>query len=200
MRVIGVTGGVGSGKSAVLNYIEAHFDARIVKADDVGHLLMMPGQACYEPVIQLFGEWIVKEDGSLDRETISKIVFEKKDMLEKLNGIVHPAVKKYIKREIKRSEKEGTEFFFIEAALLIEDNYDEIYDEMWYIYCEKEVRMERLRRDRGYSDEKIRKMMANQLSEDEFESRCDFQLYNDEDVAHTYLQIERRMRTYYESM
>ena len=78
MRVIGVTGGVGSGKSAVLNYIEAHFDARIIKADDVGHLLMMPGQVCYEPVIQLFGEWIVKEDGSLDRETISKDLYLRK--------------------------------------------------------------------------------------------------------------------------
>ena len=109
MRVIGVTGGVGSGKSAVLNYIEAHFDARIIKADDVGHLLMMPGQVCYEPVIQLFGEWIVKEDGSLDRETISKIVFEKKEILEKLNAIIHPAVKKYILREIERSKKEETE-------------------------------------------------------------------------------------------
>lgn len=145
MRVIGVTGGVGSGKSAVLNYIEAHFDARIIKADDVGHLLMMPGQVCYEPVIQLFGEWIVKEDGSLDRETISKIVFEKKEILEKLNAIIHPAVKKYILREIERSKKEETEFFFIEAALLIEEKYDEICDELWYIYCEKEVRMERLR-------------------------------------------------------
>ena len=54
MRVIGVTGGVGSGKSFVLNYIEEHFDARVVKADDVGHLLMMPGQVCYEPVVRLF--------------------------------------------------------------------------------------------------------------------------------------------------
>lgn len=200
MRVIGVTGGVGSGKSFVLNYIEEHFDARVVKADDVGHLLMMPGQACYEPVVQLFGDWIVNEDGSLNRETIAQIVFEKKDMLEKLNQIIHPAVKKYIIREIERSQKEETEFFFIEAALLLEDNYDEIYDEMWYIYCEKEVRMERLRRDRGYSEEKARKVMENQLSEEEFEARCDFLLYNDEDVAHTYLQIERRMRTYYESM
>lgn len=200
MRVIGVTGGVGSGKSFVLNYIEEHFDARVVKADDVGHLLMMPGQACYEPVIRLFGDWIVNEDGSLNRETIAQIVFEKKDMLEKLDQIIHPAVKKYIIREIERSKKEETEFFFIEAALLLEDNYDEIYDEMWYIYCEKEVRMERLRRDRGYSEEKARRVMENQLSEDEFEARCDFLLYNDEDVAHTYLQIERRMRTYYESM
>ena len=200
MRVIGVTGGVGSGKSAVLNYIEAHFDARVIKADDVGHLLMMPGQVCYEPVIQLFGEWIVKEDGSLDRETISKIVFEKKEILEKLNAIIHPAVKKYILREIERSKKEETEFFFIEAALLIEEKYDEICDELWYIYCEKEVRMERLRHNRGYSDKKIEQMLKNQLSDEEFESKCDFQLYNGEDVAHTYLQIERKMRTYYESM
>ena len=161
---------------------------------------MMPGQACYEPVVRLFGDWIVNEDGSLNRETIAQIVFDKKDMLEKLNKIIHPAVKKYIIREIERSKKEETEFFFIEAALLLEDNYDEIYDEMWYIYCEKEVRMERLRRDRGYSEEKARRVMENQLSEDEFEARCDFLLYNDEDVAHTYLQIERRMRTYYESM
>ena len=151
-------------------------------------------------MVRLFGDWIVNEDGSLNRETIAQIVFDKKDMLEKLNKIIHPAVKKYIIREIERSKKEETEFFFIEAALLLEDNYDEIYDEMWYIYCEKEVRMERLRRDRGYSEEKARRVMENQLSEDEFEARCDFLLYNDEDVAHTYLQIERRMRTYYESM
>ena len=133
MRVIGVTGGVGSGKSFVLNYIEEHFDARVVMADDVGHLLMMPVQAGYEPVVRLFGDWIVNEDGSLNRETIAQIVFDKKDMLEKLNKIIHPAVKKYIIREIERSKKEETEFFFIEAALLLEDNYDEIYDEMWYI-------------------------------------------------------------------
>ena len=195
MRVIGVTGGVGAGNSAVLNYIEAHFDARIIKADDVGHLLMMPGQVCYEPVIQLFGEWIVKEVGSLDRETISKIVLEKKEILEKLNAIIHPAVKKYILREIERSKKEETEFFFIEAALLIEEKYDEICDELWYIYCEKEVRMERLRHNRGYSDKKIEQMLKNQLSDEEFESKCDIQLFKSEDVAQFFFLIERKMRT-----
>lgn len=200
MRIIGVTGGVGSGKSAVLNYLEDHFDSRVVKADEVGHLLMMPGRACYEPVIELFGEWIVKEDTSLDRQAIASIVFQEPDMLKKLDDIVHPAVYQYIVREIERSKKEGTEFFFIEAALLLEEKYDEICDEVWYIYCEKEVRMERLRRDRGYSDEKTESLMRNQLSEDEFEAKCDFQIYNSEDVAYTHLQIERRMRTYYESM
>lgn len=200
MRIIGVTGGVGSGKSAVLNYLEDHFDSRVVKADEVGHLLMMPGRACYEPVIKLFGEWIVKDDTSLDRQAIASIVFQEPDMLKQLDDIVHPAVYQYIVREIERSKKEETEFFFIEAALLLEEKYNEICDEVWYIYCEKEVRMERLRRDRGYSDEKIESLMRNQLSEEEFESRCDFQIYNSEDVAYTHLQIERRMRTYYESM
>ena len=200
MRVIGVTGGVGSGKSAVLNYIEAHFDARIVKGDEVGHMLMMPWGKCYEPVVKLFGDWVVKEDGSLDRQAIAQIVFKDSEMLKKLNGIIHPEVKKYIVNEIERSRKEETEFFFLEAALLLEEKYDEICDEIWYIYCEKEVRMERLRRDRGYSDERIRQVMENQLPDEEYEAHCDFQLYNDEDVAHTYLQIERRMRTYYESV
>ena len=200
MRVIGVTGGVGSGKSAVLNYIEAHFDARIVKADEVGHMLMMPWGKCFEPVVKLFGDWVVREDGSLDRQAIAQIVFKDPEMLKKLNAIIHPEVKKYIVREIERSRKEETEFFFIEAALLLEEKYDEICDEILYIYCEKEVRIERLRRDRGYSDERIRQVMENQLSDEEYEAHCDFQLYNDEDVAHTYLQIERRMRTYYESV
>ena len=200
MRVIGVTGGVGSGKSAVLNYIASHFDARMVKADEVGHMLMMPWRKCYEPVIRLFGDWIVNEDGSLDRGSIAQIVFKDREMLKKLNAIIHPEVKKYILKEIERSKKEETEFFFIEAALLLEEKYDEICDEIWYIYCEKEVRMERLRRDRGYSDKRIRQVMENQLPDEEYEAHCDFQLYNDEDVAHTYLQIERRMRTYYESV
>ena len=191
MRVIGVTGGVGSGKSAVLNYIEAHFDARVIKADDVGHLLMMPGQVCYEPVIQLFGEWIVKEDGSLDRETISKIVFEKKEILEKLNAIIHPAVKKYILREIERSKKEETEFFFIEAALLIEEKYDEICDELWYIYVNRAKRLKRLVAGRGGTVEKYEKVIENQATEDFYKKNCDVVIDNEESVENTANIVKR---------
>ena len=144
-------------------------------------------------MISLFGEWIVKEDGSLDRETISKIVFEKKEMLEKLNGIIHPAVKRYIKREIKRSEKEGTEFFFIEAALLIEDNYDEIYDEMWYVYVDTETRMKRLSDGRGYSEEKSRSIMRKQLSDEVFFASCQRVIDNSTDVECTRQQVKQAL-------
>ena len=73
----------------------------------------------------MFGEWIVKEDTSLDRQAIASIVFQEPEMLQKLDDIVHPAVYQYIVREIERSKKEGTEFFFIEAAMLLEEKYDE---------------------------------------------------------------------------
>lgn len=200
MRIIGVTGGVGSGKSAVLNYISEHFDARVVMADDVDHLLTQPGGVCYQSVIDLLGAGIVRKDKSLDRGAMAQIVFQDHEMLRRLNGIIHPAVHAYIQEELKKAEKEEYEFFVIEAALLLESHFDDMCDEVWYVYCEEEVRKERLKRDRGYSDEKIDQMMANQLPERIFEERCDFQLYNSEDVAHTYLQIERRIRTYYETL
>ena len=149
--------------------------------------------------MKLFGDWVVKEDGSLDRQAIAQIVFKDSEMLKKLNGIIHPEVKKYIVNEIERSRKKRQNSSFWKPPSSGR-KYDEICDEIWYIYCEKEVRMERLRRDRGYSDERIRQVMENQLPDEEYEAHCDFQLYNDEDVAHTYLQIERRMRTYYESV
>ena len=196
MRVIGVTGGVGSGKSAVLNYIEAHFDARIVKADEVGHMLMMPWGKCFDPVVQLFGDWVVREDGSLDRQAIAQIVFKDPEMLKKLNAVIHPEVKKYIVKEIERSRKEETEFFFIEAALLLEEKYDEICDELWYVYAGEAVRRERLKKSRGYSDEKIDGMLASQLPEEEFRKHCCFVLDNSGDFSDTAKQLEQRMKIY----
>ena len=91
MKVIGVTGGVGAGKSEVLGYIAEHWNATVVEADEVGYLVMRPGKACYSAIVDLFGTEIVKEDQTLDRELIAKIVFENKEMLAKMNGIVHPA-------------------------------------------------------------------------------------------------------------
>ena len=122
--------------------------------------------------------------------------FQKREMLDRLDGIIHPAVKEYIKREVARARKEDVPYFFIEAALLIEEKYDEIYDELWVVYCEPQVRRERLRNDRGYTDQRIDEILANQLSDDEYEAAADFVLYNSEDVEHTHLQIDRRMRKY----
>ncbi|MGN1142533.1 MAG: dephospho-CoA kinase [Oliverpabstia sp.] len=196
MKVIGVTGGVGAGKSEILNYIADNWNATVVEADEVGYLVMKPGKSCFAPIVELFGPGILQEDGTLDRTKIAQMVFEDKKLLEKLNAIVHPAVKKYIRKAIQREEENETDFFIVEAALLIEDKYDEICDELWYIYADEETRTERLQKNRGYSVEKIKSIFANQLSEDEFSEHCDFEIDNSGDFEDTKEQIMQRMQMY----
>ena len=196
MKVIGVTGGVGAGKSEILNFIADNWNATVVEADEVGYLVMKPGKSCFAPIVELFGPGILQEDGTLDRTRIAQMVFEDKKLLEKLNAIVHPAVKKYIRKAIQREEENETDFFIVEAALLIEDKYDEICDELWYIYADEETRTERLKKNRGYSEEKIKSIFANQLSEDEFSEHCDFEIDNSGDFEDTKEQIMQRMQMY----
>ena len=196
MKVIGVTGGVGAGKSEILNFIADNWNATVVEADEVGYLVMKPGKSCFAPIVELFGPGILQEDGTLDRTKIAEMVFEDKELLDKLNAIVHPAVKKYIRKAIEREKENETDFFIVEAALLIEDKYDEICDELWYIYSDEETRTERLMKNRGYSEEKVKSIFANQLSEDEFSDHCDFEIDNSGDFEDTKEQIMQRMQMY----
>lgn len=196
MRIIGVTGGVGAGKSEILNYLASEWNAVIVKADEVGHLVMEPTGTCYQAIVDLFGNQVVKSDGTLDRGKISSCVFQNKTMLEQLNAIVHPAVKSYVKSMIEQEKKKKSPIFVVEAALLIEDHYDEICDELWYIYADEETRAKRLKTARGYSDQKIEGIFSNQLSEAEFLSHCQFKIDNSGDFEKTKDQIKQRMQRY----
>lgn len=196
MRVIGITGGVGSGKSEVMNYIGRNYEAAIIRADDAAHYLMQPGQACYTPVGKLLGPGFTDECGNLDRKKMSAVIFKDENMRKSINAIVHPAVKKYIKDAIIREQREGTPYLFIEAALLIEDKYDEICDELWYIYADEQIRRKRLIHERGYSVHKIDEIMASQLSEEEFSRHCNFEIDNSGDMENTIAQINQRMGTY----
>ena len=123
MRVIGVTGGVGAGKSTVLGILEEDFQAYVIQADQLGHILMEPGEECYDAVIALFGKEIIKKDKTIDRRRISDVVFTDKDMLLKLNGIIHPAVKQRILDLLGEQKEAGREICVVEAALFLEENY-----------------------------------------------------------------------------
>ena len=194
MKVFGITGGVGAGKSEVLTYLGQNYDATVIQADEAGYLVMLPGGECYGPIVKLFGRQITTETGELDRKRIAEIVFQDEEKLKALNAIVHPAVKRYIKKAIANAEKTGTEYVFVEAALLIEEKYDEICDELWYIYADEETRMERLKQNRGYSEEKCRSIFRNQLSEEEFSDHCDFEIDNSDDFEKTKEQIQQKMQ------
>ncbi len=196
MKVIGITGGVGAGKSQVLDYIEHMGWAVIVKADEVGHQVMEPEGICYPAIVQLFGPEVVREDKTLDRQKIAGEIFGKPQLREQLNAIVHPAVKTEIRNQIARERQDRTKYFVIEAALLIEDKYDEICDELWYIYAGEEIRRERLLKSRGYSKEKISQIFASQLPEQVFREHCDVVIDNGGDFQQTKEQIRQRMQSY----
>ena len=194
MKVIGITGGVGAGKSEILKYLKEKHGAVVIEADKVGHLLMEPGGACYYSIVEKFGSSILNGDQTINRGKLGKIVFADEGLLAELNKIIHPRVKSHIVSEIaKERAYHRTKYFVVEAALLIEDYYDVICDEMWYIHTDASVRAERLKETRGYDDEKITSICANQKSPEEFRSACQVVIDNSGDLAGTQKQIDEQL-------
>lgn len=198
IKILGITGGVGAGKSTILAYLSKKYQARVIELDKAAHLCMQHGTDCFDRIVNTFGREILTEDGSICRPALSKIVFADRSKVEELNRIVHPAVKNYIREEIKKeTEKGSVPFIVLEAALLLEDHYDEICDEIWYIYVEDEVRIARLSSSRGYTPEKTRAVLENQKSDKEFRRFCQLVIDNSSDnVENTYKQIDRGLSTH----
>lgn len=197
MRVIGITGGVGAGKSALLKYIGENYKCRIILADEAAHKVKEPGQPCYEKLIALLSSDILCEDGTIDKGKMAARIFESQELLEKVNQIVHPAVKEMILKEIMNAKQEGAiDFFFLEAALLIEGGYLNIVDEMWYIHAREDIRRKRLRTSRNYSDEKIDAIMKAQLTEEGFRQNCTVTIDNSDGLKEAYQQIDIKLGEY----
>lgn len=197
MFTLGITGGVGAGKSTILDFLEENWNAFVLKADEIGHLVMEPGRECYEPVIGLFGRDIIKkEDKTIDRRRVSDVVFSHPELREKLNGIIHPAVKGYILEQLALRKEENRSICVVEAALLLEDHYQEFCDEVWYVHTDREIRISRLMESRGYSREKSEQIIKSQASEEFFRAHTDFEINNSGSEEETKKQIEERLRKY----
>lgn len=197
MRLIGITGGVGAGKSTILEYIKAHYLCRIYLADEVAHVVKEPGQPCYRALVELLGRDILEEDGRIHKGRMAEKIFRDENLLEQVNAIVHPAVQEYLLEKIQKARQEGqTELFFIEAALLIECGYRDIVDEMWYIYAEEDMRRQRLRDSRGYTLEKIEQIMNSQLTEEAFRAGSDFVIDNSGTPEESFRQIRGKLEDY----
>ncbi len=197
MVVIGITGGVGAGKSEILKYLKERCNCRIVMADQVAHSLEEPGEKCYDSLVALLGSEVVGADGRIDKQRMAGEIFGDPGTLAKVNAIVHPAVKEAILDMIAEERRaDALDFFFLEAALLIEDGYERIVDEMWYIHAEVAVRQSRLKASRGYSDERIAKILGGQLSEEEYRSHCRVVIENNGTLEYVYKQIDEKLGEY----
>lgn len=195
MKIIGVTGGVGAGKSTVLDYLRDVYHAEVIQADLVGHEVMEPGMPAYDQVRETFGQNVIGEDGKIDRKILGSIVFGDDRKREQLNGIIHPAVGKEILHRMQEAEKAKVPCLVLEAALLLEENYDAFCDETWYIYTNEANRRRRLKESRGYTEERITQIFRSQKTHEEFQSRCQYQIDNNGSREDTWKQIDKRMRT-----
>ncbi|MCH5250528.1 MAG: dephospho-CoA kinase [Lachnospiraceae bacterium] len=197
MKVIGITGGVGAGKSRILEYISSNYNCDIIMADKAAHMLEEPGRKCYDELTALLGDGILNDDRSINKAKMAEKIFTDKNLLEKVNDIVHPAVKEYVLEYIHERKKENKlDFLFIEAALLIEAGYTGIVDELWYIHTDIGIRRQRLKSSRAYTDEKIDSIIQKQLSEEEFRKHCSVIIDNSGDFESACKQIDRKLEEY----
>ena len=192
MKIIGITGGIGAGKSTVLSILEQDYGAYCVEADKVAHKLMEPREAAYRQIVEVFSPDILDQQKQIHRGRMSALIFQHPEKREQLNQIVHPAVKQYILNDIERCRMEGkVAIYVLEAALLIEDGYKQICDELWYVYAEEEQRIKRLMESRGYSREKCIQILNSQSTEDFYRGNCDRMIQNDGDIENTKKQVEQ---------
>ena len=193
MLFIGITGGVGAGKSTVLRLLKENFNCKVLLADEVAAELMKAGNVCFDAVVSLdWPESIVGADGEIDRTLMARLMFSDDKLLTEVNAIVHPAVEQEVLNQVEDERTEHKiEYFFFEAALLIECGYGKLVDEMWYIYADENTRAKRLKETRGYSDERIKNTIAKQRSDASFREHADRVIDNSGDKEQTLLQLRQ---------
>lgn len=195
MKVIGITGGIGSGKSLVADILIKKYNAYFINTDRIAKEQMMPQGISYKGVVDYFGKDILNKDGTIDRNKLSKIVFNNKEKLQKLNSLTHPNVLTVVIKEIEAKRAEKTvPYCIIETALMIESGYDRICDEVWYVHCPADLRRKRLKEKRAYTDEKIDAIFESQSKEEDFFKKYNKVIYNDGDIAELDYQIEKLMK------
>ena len=167
-RIVGITGGVGAGKSSVLAILKDSFGAKVILADLVAHDLMEPGSEGLNRVTEALGTSFIREDGSVDRKALAEIIFHDAKALETMNSIIHPMVWETIREEALKCE----ESLVIVEAAVFDTAPEGLFDEMWYVYTTEENRILRLMESRGYTREKCESIIAKQDSEEQYRNRC----------------------------
>ena len=194
MKVYGITGGAGTGKSEVIKMLQQNFGGCVIMSDEVARELMRKGNISYQLIVEYFGRDILMDDGEIDRKKLADHVFNNKEALEKLNSMTHPYVKDEIRKLIAEAEASGEcRFVALESAILLECGYEDICDEFWYVYTKPEIRRQRMKETRNYSDEKVDSVMRNQQPDEVFFEQCSFVIKNNTTLSDVYAQLKEKL-------
>ncbi len=166
MKVIGLTGGIGSGKSTVSQFL-AELGTVIVDADRVGHEAFKPGTELWREVVAAFGRQIVTPSGDIDRKKLGEIVFGNAESLSQLNQIMHPRMYDMVKAQLEEYQRQGLGVVVLEAPLLIEANWTSLVDEVWVTVASEATVLKRLQERTGLSKEESLARIRSQLPSEE---------------------------------
>ena len=182
MLVIGLTGSIGTGKSAAAGYLEA-LGASLISADQVGHEAYTPNTEAWEQVVAAFGEEILQEDGEIDRRKLGAVVFSDPAKLGQLNQIMHPRMARMVADKIELLRTQGVGVVVVEAALLFEAGWDSLVEEVWVTDSPEQIVVERLKQRNGMSEEEARKRISSQMDRAERLERSDVVIDNSGDMG-----------------
>lgn len=188
--MIGIFGGVGSGKSIAADYLKSSYNAYVIKADEIAHRLYRKRQNGYKAIIRICGKNILDEDGNINREKLAGLLYNDQRLLNEVNASIHPMVYSKVSELIENCKKEGHHRLIVYEAALLPDGRLEFIDESWNIYTPAEIRAQRLRNDRSYTDERIREIMSQQPDDEEYRQYCDMIVINDGEVGKMERQID----------
>ena len=171
MFVIGLTGGIGTGKSEVSRLL-GELGAKVIEADRVAHEAYEPGARGWREVVEAFGEGVVGADGRIDRKALGGIVFGDEQARERLNGIIHPIVRRLLKERIAELERQGTRVVVIEVPLLVEaikrqSGWTRMLDEVWVVTAPEDQAVARVRARSGLDEAAVRARIGSQATERE---------------------------------
>ncbi|MBS4537200.1 dephospho-CoA kinase [Clostridium sp. D2Q-11] len=197
-KLIGLTGGIATGKSTVSKIIREK-GYPVIDADSVAREVVEINKPAYKDIVETFGTEVLKEDKSIDREMLGDIIFKDQEYRSKLNSIVHPRVYQRIKEYINEFENKGYELIFIDIPLLIEVK-DKIkkegiyFDEIWLIYADEETQLKRLIERDKFDREEATIRINSQIPIDEKRKYCDTIIDNTNDIKDTIKQVENEIR------
>lgn len=192
MTVIGLTGNIGSGKTTVGRILESEMACTCLNADYIGRVVAEPGGDAYDELFACFGADYFLADGSLNRPKMAALVFNDKAALTKLNAITHPAVKRYIRREIDHIVGERQDaVVVVEAALLIEADYLDLLDELWLVWADDEIRLKRVMARDNATAEQAKSRMDNQMPQDEKRKYARRIVHNNSDEENLHREVVR---------
>lgn len=180
---IGLTGGIGSGKSEASRILR-ELGALVIDADIVGHETYRSGEPAFGEVVETFGDEVVGSDGEIDRRELGRLVFGDPGNLKRLTDIVWPRIRESLEKRIDRESAEGkTGVLVVEAAVLFEAGWENLFDEVWVITAPEDDVLERLELQRNQKPDQTRARVRAQMTNEEREQRADVMVRNDEDRA-----------------